>query len=334
MPFELCLDPISPISDYFKRLNNRNFGSNPLNERNSSHLDLYSASNERNSTSIDFQLGSKDPTKVLSEEIILHIFSHLDMSSLGASRQVSKKWNQIAQDESLWKSVIYREIAFSNKDWAKCLGAEVVANEDCREELASLPWQEYIEDSRQFHKLFPGKSGKEHLMLVRLPKTLTAIRNKNDELVGGLTLNSLGRLAKQYFPQDGQTHWYMMVEIFNELGDCTIDQSRWVLMTKDVIEGSRNQNYSKQQEIVADLANKSLPGYEVPGTLEAATCIFSQYLSNSETYFSSDKPFSIRCKENVEGYQTLIGHSPYGGLFLNRNFCDFDHIGIVAQRKF
>jgi hypothetical protein len=119
--------------------------------------------NEGNPSHLKLQPTTKDPASVLGDELMVDIFSRLDISSLVASRQVCRNWNRIAGDASLWKNFIYREIAFSNSDWARCFGPEVVAHEDCTEEWASLPWREYIKDSRKFQDLFPGCSYKSKM---------------------------------------------------------------------------------------------------------------------------------------------------------------------------
>lgn len=117
-----------------------------------------------------------------------------------------------------WKTSIYREIAFGTDKWARCFGADVVKEEDRREELSSLPWKEFIEDRKKFKRVFSSiKKEKNYLMLVRLPKTLK----------GGLTLKSLGELAKKYFPRPSSCYKYIRMGILENLGDKSIDRSRW-----------------------------------------------------------------------------------------------------------
>lgn len=53
-----------------------------------------------------FSKASVDPIDFFPEEIALEIFSHIDtLSSLGRCCLVSKKWQQIANDISLWKAI-------------------------------------------------------------------------------------------------------------------------------------------------------------------------------------------------------------------------------------
>src|ERR1700722_18043860 len=108
-----------------------------------------------------------------------------------------------------------------------------------------------IEDYRRFKSVFPGKSAKDSLMLVRLPKTLN----------GQLTLKSLGELAKRYFQDSDTGYRFIWPAITHELENKSIDKSRWVLMTKDALPRSRGISYAKQKDIVDDLAKKALIGY-------------------------------------------------------------------------
>ena len=93
-------------------------------------------------------------------------------------------------------------------------------------------------------------------MLVRLPK--------------GFTLNTLGMLAKKYFPQNPDGYGYIWERILKEHGDRSIDKSTWLLMTKDVLPGSRNKSYGEQQNIVAELAEKSQCGLR--SSLSSRSC--------------------------------------------------------------
>ncbi|EOA13861.1 hypothetical protein CARUB_v10026964mg [Capsella rubella] len=49
----------------------------------------------------------------LPQDILIHIFSFLDVSSLLSSAQVSRSWNQATHDDSLWRSLF--EVHFYHK---------------------------------------------------------------------------------------------------------------------------------------------------------------------------------------------------------------------------
>jgi hypothetical protein len=265
----------------------------------------------------------QDPIEIFPYELVLEFFSRLNLATLGTICCVSKAWKRLANDPILWKTAIYREIAFGNDKWAQCFGADVVKDEDNREEFSSLPLNDFIADCKKFKSIFPERNAKDSLMLVRLPKTLN----------GGLTLKSLGELAKKYFSASDTGYRFIWAAIIQEQGDKSIDKSQWVLMT-DVLPGSRNKSYGEQQKIVADLAEKSLISYEVPEILESATCILSQYFGSNIRLFSDSPCTYTRCQENVQGYQVIVGGFAPAGLLLRHNCYDHDHIGVAALRKF
>jgi hypothetical protein len=272
----------------------------------------------------NFNETKQNPIEILPDELVLEIFSHLNLATLGTSCCVSRKWRRLAGDPILWKIAIYREIAFGNDKWAQCFGTDVVKDEDNREEFSSLPSDDFIADCKKFKSIFPEKSAKDSLMLVRLPKTLN----------GGLTLKSLGKLAKKYFSNSG--YRFIWPSIVQDLGDKSINKSHWVLMTKDILPGSRNKSYGEQQKIVAGLAEKALISYDVPETLESATCILSQYLGSNIRLFSDNPQTYTRCKEEVQGDRTAVGGFALAGLGV-RSFIItyvYDLMGVAALRKF
>ncbi|MBA3816526.1 MAG: hypothetical protein H0X29_08425, partial [Parachlamydiaceae bacterium] len=172
--------------------------------------------------------------------------------------------------------------------------------------------------------IYSGKKISETHMLVYIPATVDG---------KPFTLKKLGEIAKRFFPQNDSGYSHIWSGINDELGDKSI-KSRWVLMTKDVLPGSRNKSYAEQQKTVDRLAKKSLV-YKVPGTLEAATCILVQYFFDSKTRLFNDEPLTYtRCKEKVRGYQTVVGGFAPAGLDVFRSHSDYDSIGVAALRKF
>jgi len=265
-----------------------------------------------------------DPIEIFPAELVLEVFSHLNLATLGTICLVSKAWKRLANEPILWKIAIYREIAFGNDKWAQCFGTDVVKDEDNREEFSSLPSDDFIADCKKFKSIFPERNAKDSLMLVRLPKTLN----------GGLTLKNLGKLAESYFSNSDIGYKFIWTRIVQELGDKSIDKSHWVLMTKDILPGSRAKSYGEQQKIVADLAEKSLISYEVPETLESATCILSQYFGSNIRLFSNSPWTYTSCQENVQGYQVIVGDFAPAGLCVRNIGYVSVHIGVAALRKF
>lgn len=174
--------------------------------------------------------------------------------------------------------------------------------------------------------IFPAKKIRETHMLVYIPSTLDG---------QPLTLKKLGEITKSYFPESERGYgfiWQLLVDAGK-----SIDQSRWVLMTKDVLPGSRNKNYAEQQKMIAKLVEKSLINYEVPETLEAAICILSQYFVSKERLFHDNPVTFTICKELVPKTPPIfVGGFSLNGLCLNRALphASKDTIGVAALRRF
>lgn len=258
----------------------------------------------------------------LPEEIFLEIFSYLNLATLGTLCCVSKEWSKLASEPILWKTAIYREFAFSSKNWIEC-DADFVKDVDIRQEMLSLP-NNIKEELRR--SAFPGKSIRKTHVLVRIPK--------------GVTIKKLGEFAKKYFSNNTDGYRYILPRIANELGDDPANASAWLLMTKNILSGSRSKRYRQQKNAIAEFAKKTGVPYQVPTILEAVTCIFATY-SYSKSHLFSDNPLTYtRCQymhwqKNVEDYQIVVGSFSSRGLIVNtRTSCESKSVGVAALRKF
>jgi hypothetical protein len=263
---------------------------------------------------------NKEPSEILPCEIISEIFSYLNLHELGVSSRVSKRWETCASSPLLWRAAIYREIAFSSKNWAQW-DENIVKGVDFTKEHLSLP-ENIVEEFRRSYKAFPGKRIRETHVLVRMPK--------------GLTIKKLGELAKKYFPSNAKGYRGVLQTIIDKLGDKPADESVWLLMTTKEVDGTRNKNYIEQKDIVAELAKTALVPYEIPTTLEAATCILAEY-SRSKKRLFSDRTYT-RCQETVQIehmiYHVIVGQFIPAGLAVFGLCYDSRSSGAAALRKF
>lgn len=165
----------------------------------------------------------------------------------------------------------------------------------------------------------PGKMKKETRMLVLWPATV------NGE---PLNLITLRELVKN--PQGGGhkiDYRYIYDPILTEHGTSALKESRWVLMTKDVIPGSRNKDFAEQKALV-----EAAPNYKVPSHLAAAVCILTHYVHTGVRLFS-DAPYTYtRCEEMVEGYHIVVGGFAPAGLSVSSHHFDYDKCGVAALR--
>jgi hypothetical protein len=222
------------------------------------------------------------------------------------------------------------EIAFGNDKWIQAYGIEI-KEEDIGKDLEALP-ENILEILESTCPTDSSKKIKDTHMLVWMPQTIIM-----DGKEQNLTLNTFGQLIKKkHFSANKGGYRYISPEILKQIGDKTLTKGQWVLMTKDVLEGSRGKDYSVQQTLVSDLAKKSGMSYEVPTVLEATVCILAEYVSKGARLFSGSPNTYTRCQEKLEGdsYQVTVGGFASAGLYLRDDFYDNFLIGVAARWKF
>jgi hypothetical protein len=259
----------------------------------------------------------KDPLSVLPDELILKIFSYLNLSTLGKLCCVSKEWKRLASDDILWKKAIYKERAFGNDKWAQHFGEKVVENEDNIEEFSSLPLHDYIADCQKLKSIFPDKNTKNNLMLVRLPKTLNGEFNiiKTQKL----SVQKKISIRSDRLPE--------------ELNNMSIDKSYWIQMTNFLLPNSKNQDYQEQEKMVAHLAHQFLVGYEIPKTLEAATCMLSIQCIEQNLIFTKTTNIYTRCIEKNDRGHYIVGLGYGQELSILNITHDHEAVGVAALRR-
>jgi hypothetical protein len=176
---------------------------------------------------------------------------------------------------------------------------------------------------------WPVKRVIETHLLTLIPKTVNG---------KPLTLNYLQELVKQ--PKLGQptkysTYW---AEIRKEYGTTPIERSYWVLLTKDVIPGSRNKSCEAQAQLLKECDQKANASYELPGLLEIATSLLMEYLRTGQCLYSYNPLTSTRCRERVSSDPDMplaVGNFTSNGLFILNNYSgDAEFSGIGVLRKF
>jgi len=127
------------------------------------------------------------------------------------------------------------------------------------------------------------------------------------ETVNGqpLTLKTLGELVKK--PLQGPATQYRHFKL-GEYTDPAAPPSHWVLMTRDVIEGSRNKSYQDQQTL---LSQKGHGFYAVPTILDVTVCIVMEYVRSGTRLYSNSPCTWTRCQEKYNANRQLgVGTSP------------------------
>jgi len=167
--------------------------------------------------------------------------------------------------------------------------------------------------------IYQGKQAKETHFPVPLTKNITTIV-KGNPVVLPRTLKNLDQFDRTF----GGTGLRCNPDMFLDVDKPSEIEFEWVVMTKEVLPGSIDQNYETQKRLVEE------KGYEVPGLLEAATCILFANRSLGIRLYD-DNPFRYtRCLED----RVFVGGFSLRGLNIHRHFHLSQIIGVAGLRKF
>jgi hypothetical protein len=175
---------------------------------------------------------------------------------------------------------------------------------------------------------WPHKKVRDTHLLVLIPAT-----------VGGVpfTLNGLGELVKH--PSHGGHRTECRCyngRVKAQIGAKSPPHSHWLLMTRDVLPGSRGKACADQKELVANYARRESVPYALPSVLEAATAILMHHAREGERLFG-DYPWTYTyCQEVVDACcPAVVGGFGSSGLIVYPNIrFDFDIFGVACCRKF
>ena len=207
------------------------------------------------------------------------------------------------------------KIAIGKADWAKYFG-DVGAVPDIPKGMVEI-----LKSQCPFN---PGQKVKDTHLLVLIPKTVNG---------KPFTLNLLQELI-QNPKEKTATDFNFYSQAVNELAETPIEKSYWILMTKDVIPGSRNETYDKQKQLVKE---KGGDDYEPPRAIEAAASILMHYFKTDKHLYGQDPWTFTRCQETVtdDQWPVAIGGFSPGGLYVYARWIGFHYdFGVAAVRKF
>ena len=210
---------------------------------------------------------------------------------------------------------------FGVREWARYFG-EVGVAPPLPSDIGRI-----LDDPCPFWK---GKQVRDTHLLVLIPTTV------DDR---PFSLNLLGELIQH--PQGGgySTEYdHYDSDVQEQFGAQSPVRSYWVLMTRDVLEGSRGETYASQQSLVAAYVRRTKLPYELPGALEAATAILSHYVRSGERLYT-DVPWTWTwCRELVawgsDDYSAVVGSFSSGGLLVCSRNHDYDGSGVASLRRF
>jgi len=127
-----------------------------------------------------------------------------------------------------------------------------------------------------------------------------------------LTLTSLEDLIEHPKKGPATKYTYYNSVVNKQLGEVGIKSSYWLLMTKDVLEGTRNNSYEDQVKKLKSYSQ----GYEVPLALDSAVSILMHHVSTGKYLFGQDPLTHTRCQEVVGKYHVAVGGFAAAGLYI------------------
>ncbi|MCB1149016.1 MAG: F-box protein, partial [Chlamydiia bacterium] len=227
----------------------------------------------------------------LPSELWARVFSFADAKSLAIASCICRAWRSEAL-RVMERAV--REITIFSGVWGE-------PYDEKGKEWESWPWKQAFIDMQRM----------PDLMLVRVPK---------------ISIVAMGQLVKE---RRGVGYPFIWDRIVAQHGT-QVDEPRWVLMTGDVLAGSRNQPYTEPKEMA-----RRFEGYDVPTLREAIACIFARFLQDGARHFGDNPWTYTRCQENMNSLQTVVGgFAPAGLLVYNVLHFPHDEVGVAAMRKF
>jgi hypothetical protein len=154
------------------------------------------------------------------------------------------------------------------------------------------------------------------------------------ETVNGrpLDLKLMGELVQK--PLQGHATQYRGFNL-GQYVDRPTSKSHWALLTRTVIEGSRNKFYEEEQPVLNSYSLKTGIPYEVPTVLDATVCNFMEYVRFG-TWLYGDKPWTFTwCQEKYDAnYHLVVGGGSAPGLLVDYCYYGaFGHSGVGGLRK-
>lgn len=124
-----------------------------------------------------------------------------------------------------------------------------------------------------------------------------------------------------------------------EYGETRFDEWQWILISKGLLVGSRNQPYAKQAQMVVKLSERAFVHYEVPSLKAAVALAFLHKVATGESVLQAGDTQNqhrytyTRVRETTRGYRLAVGGFASDGLRVTGTYFDDHFIGVAALRK-
>lgn len=263
-----------------------------------------------------------DHAPELVPDVIYEIFRHLSVGEICHARMVCKVWSKVDWNDSRLLKVLKKlGMVFGKVEWSEYFG-DVGEEPHLPPDIGKILWTPSIG--------VEGYEGKR----VWESHLLTLIPAKVDGKY--FCLNLLGDLIRN--PKQGSKTGYDAYpdSVKNPHGSNCFTESHWVMMTRNVLVGSRNKKYLTQVDRVETFAKQTGKPFFEPNALIAATCILMHHVQSGERLYNNSPWTFTRCQEKSSGnYRVVVGGFSSLGIdiFSSDFVCGIGNIGVAGFRK-
>ena len=154
--------------------------------------------------------------------------------------------------------------------------------------------------------------------------------------------SALNDLGQKLYPHENPLQFRYFWDCARQQHGEVRSKGEWVFISKGVLEGSRNQPYQKQVEMIQELSQKSFVNYEVPSLRAVVAAAFLHKVATRESLYQAgnkqnqDIDTYTRVQEALGNWGLNVGAFASDGFYVshyNRDMGNAD-IGILARRQF
>ncbi len=262
-----------------------------------------------------------------NKDVMLIIFSRLDITEVGRCARVCRQWNEITKDDSIWKPRALKN-ALGKRVWDNNIGT-VEGEPRLKIDGRELSWKEACQILKAPCQFALGRVEQNQTLLL-IPKTINGQQ---------FTINYFKTLLEK--ASKPTRFAYITPETVAQLGNIPIEESYWVLATNTVVEGTRSQSLQAQRNLI----NKRGKGqYRLPRAIEHIAFIILGYEDGREPGYGRNPTAYSRSIDTVKIQQchrpVVVGRfapaapgSP-GGVDVSISVLDDECYGSGGLRKF
>jgi len=171
-----------------------------------------------------------------------------------------------------------------------------------------------------------GKTAAETHIVVPLIKNISKTIN-GAPVTGPRILGNLNNLDRTSGGLGCRFIWYKILN--PEVDKPSEVEFEWAVMTRGILPDSEYKSYDFQKQLAES------KGYEVPGFLDAATCILWENRYSGDRLYGDSPWIYTRCHEVIDGYHLVVGGFASSGLSVSYDHAgDGGNVGVAGLRKF